>query len=72
MVDNVSYIQSPTQALVIIHCPHVSTASLSKEGGGGVRGAYRPTCFVANTVSLWFLAWAERDMGTLYISILGL
>ena len=30
MVDNVSYVQGPAQPLVIIHHPHVSTASLSK------------------------------------------
>ena len=33
MVDNVSYVQGPAQPLVIIHHPHVSTASLSKEWG---------------------------------------
>ena len=30
VVDNVSYVQGPAQPLVIIHHPHVSTASLSK------------------------------------------
>ena len=30
MMDNVSYIQGSAQALVIIHCPHISTASLRK------------------------------------------
>ena len=30
MVDNVSYVQGPAQPLVIIHHPHVSTASVSK------------------------------------------
>ena len=39
IVDNVSYVQDPAQALVIIHHPHISTASLSK--GEGFRGAYR-------------------------------
>ena len=44
MVDNVSYVQVSAQALVIIHCPHVSTAYLSKGvcvcwGGGAERGA---------------------------------
>ena len=34
MVDNVSYVQGPAQPLVIIHHPHVSTASLSKGVGG--------------------------------------
>ena len=38
MVDNVSYVQGSTQALVIIHCPHVSTASLNKGWGGGLKG----------------------------------
>ena len=38
MVDNVSYIQGPAQALVIIHHPHVSTASLSRGGGEGREG----------------------------------
>ena len=33
MVDNVSYVQGPAQPLVIIHHPHVSTASLSKWWG---------------------------------------
>ena len=37
MVDNVSYIQGSAQALVIIHCPHISVASLSK-GWGGLEG----------------------------------
>ena len=61
MVDNVSYVQGLAQPLVIIHHPHVSTASVSK--GGGVRGMYRPTCSAASTLSLWVLrgrrgAWA--------------
>ena len=33
VVDNVSYVQGPAQLLVIIHHPHVSTASVS-EGWG--------------------------------------
>ena len=33
VVDNVSYVQGAGQALVIIHHPHVSTASLSKGWG---------------------------------------
>ena len=33
MVDNVSYVQGSVQALVIIHRPYVSTASLSKGWG---------------------------------------
>ena len=52
MMDNVSYVQGVTQSLVIIHHPHVSTASLSKVGGGGVRGMHRPTCLAASTLSL--------------------
>ena len=48
MVDNVSSVQGPAQPLVIIHHPHVSTASFSK--GGGFRGIYRPTCLAASTV----------------------
>ena len=61
VMDNILYIQGPSQALVIIHCPHVSTASLSK--GWGFRGAYRPTCSAVSTLSLWVLygrrgAWA--------------
>ena len=37
VVDNVSYVQGPAQPLVIIHHPHVSTASLNK-GWGGLEG----------------------------------
>ena len=37
MVDNVSYIQGPSQALVIIHRSRVPIASLSK-GWGGLEG----------------------------------
>ena len=33
-MDNVSYVQGFAQPLVIIHHPHVSTASLSKGWGG--------------------------------------
>ena len=36
-MDNVSYVQGSTQVLVIIHCPHISFASLSK-GWGGLDG----------------------------------
>ena len=49
MVDSISY----AQALVIIYCPHVSTASLSKEWG--FRGVHRPTCSVTGTLSPWVL-----------------
>ena len=38
MMDNVSYVQGLAQPLVIIHHPHVSTASLSK-GWGAQREA---------------------------------
>ena len=37
MVASVSYIQEPTQPLVIIHHPHISNATLSK-GGAGLKG----------------------------------
>ena len=58
---DILYVQGPAQALVIIHNPHISIASLSK--GWGFRGTYRPTCFAASTLSLWVLhgrrrAWA--------------
>ena len=33
VVDNVSYVQGLAQPLVMIHNPHVSTVSLSKEWG---------------------------------------
>ena len=39
MVDNVSCVQGFAQGLVIIHWPHVSTASLSK--GWGFRGVHK-------------------------------
>ena len=70
MVDNISYIQGFALALVIIHCPHVSTVSQSK--GWGYRGAHRPTCFAVMYLISLGLAWAERGMGAMYISILGL
>ena len=41
MVDNISYIQGSADALVIIHSPDVSIASLRK--GWGFRRAGRPT-----------------------------
>ena len=37
VMDNVSYVQGLAQPLVIIHHPHISTASLSK-GWGGLEG----------------------------------
>ena len=33
VVDNISYVQVSAQALVIIHCPHLSTATLSNGWG---------------------------------------
>ena len=72
MVDDISYVQGSIRTLVIIHCPHVSTATLSKWGGGGVpRGAQAYLLCSQYLVSLG-PAWAERDMGALYISIPGL
>ena len=74
VVDNVSYIQGSTQALVIIHCPYVSTAPLREGGREGVlvfRGAHRPTCSAAMYLVFLGLAWAE-GMGAFHISILGL
>ena len=40
MEDNVSYVHGLAQPVVIIHHPHVSTASVSKGGVGG-GGVYR-------------------------------
>ena len=73
MVDNISYVQGPTQVLVIIHCPYVSTASLSMVcvcvcvGGGGVVGGLCSQYLVSLG-----LMWAERGMGASYKSILSL
>ena len=63
MVDNVSYVQGLAPPLVIIHHPHVSTASVSK----GFRGMHRPTCICSQYLVSLGLAWAERGMGALYI-----
>ena len=73
MVNNISYIQGPAQPLVIIHHPHVSTASLSwgVGWGGGKRDVLAYLLCSQYLVSLG-LAWVERGMGALYISILGL
>ena len=62
MVDNVSYVQGPALPLVIIHHPHVSTASVSK-GWGGLEGRIGLPAYAASTLSLWVLrglrgAWA--------------
>ena len=70
MLDNVLHIQGSVQALVILHDPNSSTASLSK--GWGFGGAYKPTCSAASNLVSLGSAWTERGMGTLYISILGL
>ena len=40
-----SYVQGSAQTLVIIHCPHVSSASLKK--GWRFKETYSPTCFAA-------------------------
>ena len=37
MVDNISYVQGPTQALAVIHCPHIFSC-LSEPGVGGLEG----------------------------------
>ena len=71
VVDNVSYVQGPAQPLVIIHHPHVSTASVSE--GWGFRGTYRPTCLAASTLSLWVLrGWRGAWAPCIYKCILGL
>ena len=68
-MDNVSYVRGCAQALVIIHCPHVSTTFLNK--GWGFSGAHRPTC--SSAMYLVSLGLVDGEgIGTLYISILGL
>ena len=68
MEDNVSYVHGLAQPVVIIHHPHVSTASVSKLiKGGGFRGTYRPTCICSQYLVSLGLAWAERGMGASYI-----
>ena len=54
MVDNVSYVQGLAPTLVIIHHPHVSTASVSK-GWGGLAGRIGLPAFAASTLSLGVL-----------------
>ena len=56
--DNVSYVHGLAQPVVIIHHPHISTASVSK---------YRPTCICSQYLVSLGLAWAERGMGASYI-----
>ena len=51
MVDNVSYVQGLAPPLVIIHHPHVSTASVSK-GWVGLEGRIGLPAFAASTLSL--------------------
>ena len=51
MEDNVSYVHGLAQPVVIIHHPHVSTASVSK-GGGGLEGRIGLPAFAASTLSL--------------------
>ena len=65
MVDNVSYVQG-LPPLVIIHHPHVSTASVSK-GCGGLEGRIGLPAFASQYLVSLGLAWAERGMGALYI-----
>ena len=54
MEDNVSYVHGLAQPVVIIHHPHVSTASVSK-GWGGLEGRIGLPAFAASTLSLWVL-----------------
>ena len=70
MMDNIPHVQGSAQALVIIHCPHVSTASLSMVWGS--RGVHRPTFSATMYLVSLGLAWPEKGMGALYISVLGL
>ena len=65
MVDNVSYVQGLAQPLVIIHHPHVSTASLSK--GWGVERDTQAYLLSSQYLVSLGLAWVERSMGALYI-----
>ena len=51
MVDNVSNVQGLAPPLVIIHHPHVSTASVSK-GWGGLEGRIGLPAFAGSTLSL--------------------
>ena len=64
MVDKVSYVQGLAQHLVIIHQPHVSTAS--EQGVGCLEGHIGLPACSQYLVSLG-LAWAERGMGALGI-----
>ena len=60
VVDDASYVQGPAQALVIIHCPHVSTVSLNKQWGVQ-RNVY--ACLLCHQyLASLTLAWMERGM----------
>ena len=65
MMDKVSYVQGLTQPLVIIHHPHVSTASF-EQGVGGLEGCIGLPACSQYLVSLG-LAWAEGGMGASYM-----
>ena len=68
--DNISYVQGPAQALVII-ATHMFQLPLWARDGR-FRGMYRPTGFAAKYLVSLSLAWAERGIGALYISIFSL
>ena len=71
MVDNVSYVQGFAQPLVIIHHPHVSTASVSK-GWGVLEGRIGLPAFAASTLSLWVLRGRRGAWAPCISNILGL
>ena len=70
-MDNVSYVQGLPPPLVIIHHPHVSTASVSK-GWGGLEGRIGLPAFVASTLSLWVLRGQRGTWAPCISNILGL
>ena len=69
-MDNVSYVQGLAPPLVIIHHPHVSTASVSK--GGGLEGRIGLPAFAASTLSLWVLRGRRGAWAPCISNILGL
>ena len=69
MVDNVSYVQGLAQPLVIIHHPHISTASV---GWGGLEGGIGLPAFAASTLSLWVLRGRRGAWVPCISNILGL
>ena len=71
-MDNVSYVQGLAQPLVIIHHPHVSTASVSKRWGGGLEGCIGLPAFAASTLSLWVLRGQRGAWAPCISNILGL